>query len=174
MGLYDSLQHSQVFTQLRKAYDSQSERDKKATRLLVTAVILGLVYFLIWSPSWTFYTEKKNEHKAAEQVLHFVQANEQKARAAAKALGTLTGPKRQSGSLVSLVTSSGRQSGVEIKRFEPSGAGKLRIWVENVPFDNVVKWLGRLQTSHSIRVQEISVDRGDKSGLVNGRLLLSN
>ncbi|PIE44395.1 MAG: hypothetical protein CSA50_00790 [Gammaproteobacteria bacterium] len=174
MGMYDLLRNSQAVVGLRRAYDGQSERDKKATQLLILALVLGLIYFLLWSPSWHFYTSQKSEYKAAAQVLHFVQANERKARQAAQALGALSGTKRQSGSLVSLVTSVGKRSGVEIKRFEPSGATRLRIWVENMPFDKVVDWLNGLESKHGIRVQQISIDRGDRSGLVNGRLLLSD
>ena len=98
-------------------------------------------------------------------------SHEQEAREAAGKIEWGQQPKVDSGSVISVVTGSGRKSGVEIKRFEPSGNNKLRVWLENVPFNNLVNWLDSLEKAMIFQYRNRNRQSGS-TGLVNGRLTL--
>ncbi len=60
-----------------------------------------------------------------------------------------------------------------LQRVEPSGSREVRVWLENAPFDDLLRWLALLQSAHAIEVSEIVVEPGrDQSGLVTARLTL--
>lgn len=77
-------------------------------------------------------------------------------------------------SLLVLVDSSARQSGLNnaVKRVEPEGNDKVRIQLEQAGFDDIAEWLEKLYRVNSVRVNSVSVDKQQGSGMVNARLTL--
>ena len=63
--------------------------------------------------------------------------------------------------------------GAALKRVEPEGSRNVRVWLENASFDQVMKWLGTLNTTYGIRTDSASLERvADATGRVNARLSL--
>jgi general secretion pathway protein M len=75
--------------------------------------------------------------------------------------------------LVSSVSNLAKKHGVMLKRFEPSGDKKIKVWVDNASFDKMITWLTALKTSLNIEVEQISVEKDDVEGQVSSRLTLS-
>jgi general secretion pathway protein M len=48
----------------------------------------------------------------------------------------------------------------------------VRIWLEDVPFDGLVRWLGDLHARYGVRVDNADIERESGPGLVNARLTL--
>ncbi len=172
-AMIEQLQNSPIGRKLSRSYDALPDRDQQAVKILIIVFILCVVYFLLWAPTWGYYQDSKKARDAAVQSLNYVKANEAEAREAAKKIGSAQKKSGSDQSSISIVTSSGRKSGVEIKRFEPSGNNKLRVWLEGVPFNNLVNWLDSLEKTYDISVQEIAIDRAEQSGYINGRLTLA-
>lgn len=78
-------------------------------------------------------------------------------------------------SLVVLIdrTTRGRGLAPHLRRNEPDGANGIRLRFENVPFDDLVLWLGDLQTLHGIAVTNANADPTDNPGRVSANLQLS-
>lgn len=78
-------------------------------------------------------------------------------------------------SLLALIDETARSEGLgeAIRRGEPAGDGRVRVWLDGASFDRMVRWLTRLSTVFGVRVTELSVDRADTPGLVNARVALS-
>ncbi|WP_197470108.1 type II secretion system protein GspM, partial [Oleiphilus sp. HI0117] len=76
--------------------------------------------------------------------------------------------------LVSSVTNLAKQQKVALKRFEPSGDNKLKVWVDDASFDKVISWLSRLKSSLGVRVEQISIDKDDAPGKISARMTLSS
>lgn len=57
-------------------------------------------------------------------------------------------------------------------RLEPEGDATVRVWLEDVPFDAVLRWLNDLQTRYGVRVDNADIERESAAGLVNVRLTL--
>ena len=73
-----------------------------------------------------------------------------------------------------MATNLAQRQGVALKRFEPSGERELKVWVDDAAFDKVVAWLMELKTRLGVEVEQISLERQEKPGLVSARLTLSS
>ncbi|MBL1259106.1 MAG: type II secretion system protein M [Thiotrichaceae bacterium] len=77
-------------------------------------------------------------------------------------------------SLLSLVDQTAKRSGLggAITRIEPDGSDKVRIRLERVNFDKMMRWLEALQTKHVVSIDSITIDQHQDNGLANVRLSL--
>lgn len=77
-------------------------------------------------------------------------------------------------SLVVLVDRTSRSRGVaqHLRRNEPDGADGIRLRFENVPFDDLVLWLGDIQAMHGVAVTTASADPAEATGRVNASVQL--
>lgn len=60
----------------------------------------------------------------------------------------------------------------QLKRIQPDGDDKIRLWLEHASFGAVIKWLDTMQRQHGIRVDAATVDRQEATGVVNAKLVL--
>jgi len=86
------------------------------------------------------------------------------------------GPARRPGdrSLLAVVDQTAKQSGLgrAIKRVEPDKEDSVRVWFEQVAFDDMVRWLSSLRQSYAVEVDTVTIDRQPQPGMVNARLVL--
>ena len=52
------------------------------------------------------------------------------------------------------------------------GETEVKIWFEDVPFDNLARWIGILQSRYGVSVSGAEIERRSSPGLVNARLSL--
>jgi general secretion pathway protein M len=78
----------------------------------------------------------------------------------------------QGQSVLGLANSSSKSFGFNFKRYEPVGENGLSLWMEAVPFNNLIRWLERLDKQYGIKVNEIDVDRKNNQSTVDVRLVL--
>ena len=85
--------------------------------------------------------------------------------------GTIVGANQ---SLLSIVDQSRRASSLTKppSRLQPEGDGIVRIWLEDVPFDALLRWLADLQLRYGVRVDSADIERESAPGLVNARVTL--
>jgi len=69
-------------------------------------------------------------------------------------------------------TAKRRGLGAGLKRLEPDGQSAVKVWLEQVKFDDVIQWLNQLQSQNGLNVDTITIDRQDEVGLVNVRMTL--
>ena len=84
---------------------------------------------------------------------------------------SLPGPDR---SLLALVDEGLREAGLTsvLARIEPEGDRRVRLWLEDAPFDSLIAWLERASAEQGVRLIDASVDRELAPGLVSVRLTL--
>ncbi len=77
-------------------------------------------------------------------------------------------------SLLSLVDQTARRSGLgsAMTRVEPDGSDKVRIRLERVNFDKMMRWLEELQTKNEVSIDSITIDQHQDNGMANVRLSL--
>ncbi len=77
-------------------------------------------------------------------------------------------------SLLLLVDQTAKRSGLgsAVKRVEPDGSDRVRIRLERVNFDMMMRWLEGLQSKNAVSVDSITVDQHQDSGMANVRLTL--
>ena len=83
--------------------------------------------------------------------------------------------KRNSGqSLLVVVDQTAKQNKLAdfLKRVEPDGSTRVRVWLDNAPFDDVAKWLGLLQSNYQLDIESAVFDKVEVVGRVNVRLVI--
>lgn len=159
---------------MMKAYfENLSQRERYMVIVAGVALVLFLGYTLLWRPI-------VGNARAVEQRLEAQEAELQWMRQAAAEVRQLRGstgvaPAQEGGtSLLSLVERTARQGKLApaVRRVQPDGQNGVRIWLENAVFDDLLVWLHQLATAHGVGLSEISVQREQAPGVVNGRLLL--
>lgn len=76
-----------------------------------------------------------------------------------------------SGSMTQIVNSTARQFDIRIARLQPQKNDMVKVGLEDVGFNRLMKWLSELQSKHSVRVENIDFAKADELGKVQVRRL---
>lgn len=158
--------------QLRNALNKLNSRER-LTVMAGFGVLLALaLYLFVWEP----LQEKQaalNASIAAQQNLYQKML---KSAAEARQLKSSTGQVRSvnvSG-LQSIINRSAKTAlpGAVIKRVELNRRKAVQVWIDQVAFDDMIRWLGGLQQTRGVRVESLFSERTAQAGRVNVRLSL--
>lgn len=152
-----------------RRYDSLSDSERMLVNGLGALTLVVLVLLLLVLPARRSVEQAEMKLAAKQDLLQWVKDNESNVRQMA-AQGRATA--RSDQPLQTIITSTAPSLGVTVRRFEPESDGKLRIWLDSVPFDNTVRWLHRLQTRYGVKIVNASVDAEREQGLVSAKLVL--
>lgn len=135
---------------------------------VIAVVVLGIINPLMNSRQ-ALETELA-EKRAALGDIERVAARFGRAGGAAAAAA-----KSSSESLVVVMDRTARSRGLStyLRRNEPDGPNGIRLRLENIPFDELIAWLGELQATHGISVTSASADPAQDPGRVSVSLQLS-
>lgn len=174
MSVKEKLMQSPILHKASHWYYSQSERDQNALKLLALALLVIGLYLLVWLPAQNFAARARADADREQRLLQWLQQNQSVAReiAARSATGATPGDLRGQ-SLLSVVGGVAKTHGIELRRFEPEGDTRMRVWLEKVPFNQMLLWLDGLAKQYGIQVEQISVERSDAPGIVTARLTLA-
>ncbi|MET0070310.1 MAG: type II secretion system protein GspM [Candidatus Thiodiazotropha sp.] len=157
---------------MKEWWQSKTPQEHMAMIIGAVAVLLLLVYLLMWRP-FTQALEKKALLVESQQItLNWMQDNLDLVR-------SLRSQQRGKGAgsneaLLTLVDRTAKQIQLrqQIQRIKPQGDNAVQLWIEEAPFDTIMKWLGQLTLTHAIEIDSLTIDRQEKQGLVNARLVL--
>ena len=162
---------NQRIADLKQRFESMSPKDRQALTILVIFLSTILIIYLLILPAHRFANDAAEHHQQRAELLAWMKTNEPTVRALAKQpVKSATSIAGQS--ILSLASQQAQTKGINFKRFEPYGEGGLRIWLDSVPFNNMLEWLTLLQEKYGIEVQQASIDRGKNNGQVNAKLEL--
>ena len=152
---------------LLQRYQNLDEGDQKALRWLALFVALVVLVYVILLPSVNYYKTAKSGFSEQSELLIWVQANAPQVKAHQSSIQ----PRKADKPVMEAVTSTASRLGIEVNRLQPEGK-KLRAWLSNVAFGASIKWLTELTQKHAIEVEQISVEKTAKPGVVNIQCLL--
>ena len=148
-----------------------AERERQILAAGAAVLLLIVFYLALWQP----LNQARDRHETALAEartlairLEGLAVDVQRNRGSG---GALAGAGQ---SLLAVVDQSGKASrlGKPPSRLQPEGDNTVRVWVEDVPFEAVLRWLNDLQTRYGVRVDNADIERESASGLVNVRLTL--
>lgn len=158
-------------------YDQLPKRDQQALMVLAVAVLLGVLYFAVWRPAATFNDQAVSSRENAAELLAWMKSNEasiMRLGAGGGSSGAASADTPANGrALMALVTSSARDSGLSLQRFEPSGEDAIRVWIEGAAFADVAAWLESLNGDHGVIIDQAAMDKANEPGRVSVRLTLT-
>ena len=155
----------------------QGLQPRERTMLLFggLALLIALVYFLVWQPIMSARTEIKQEVQQKLALLHWINDASSEAKSLRGTTGQGGKTKDPGGkSLLSLVDQTAKQQGLGsvMKRVEPDGK-QVRVWFEAASFDQLVVWLEKLSSENGVYPDSMTVERSRAAGLVDARLRLA-
>ncbi len=137
----------------------------------VALITLVLLYGLVWKPLGDRVSSLRAtviEQTALHQWMQTTAGEIRRLR------GQQRPPSGERASLLSLADRTAREHGLgaAIRRVEPEGGDKVRIQLEQAPFDDITRWLEQLVARHAVVIEIITIEARDEAGLVNARLTL--
>lgn len=163
-GLYSSTATQRMVTK----YRGLSERDQKALQLLCVFVLCVVVFFGFIKPAKNFMDEARSDYVNESETLNWMDTRKTQFLAGdSDALA-----QRGDQSLLSLASNTAKAFGMSFRRFEPVDDDALRLWIDNVNFNDIVQWVEVLDQSYNITLRELTVDQSSQTGLVVTKLVL--
>ena len=153
----------------RAWWSGLAERDRRVLGAGAAALGLIIAYVAIWEPLAGAKQRQHADLRAARALA--VQLESLAALAPRGGAPAVTGAGQ---SLLAVIDQTRKTSAITKppSRLQPQGDDTVRIWLEDVPFDALLRWLGELQVRHGVRVDDAEIERESVPGLVNARLTL--
>ncbi len=159
--------------ELKRAYYSLSARERVMVNAMLAVVLFALVYVVLVYPASRAVNQAQLDYEQKQNLLAWMKSEEGKMKAVA-ASGLGTKPKKTGQALMTQVNRSAQQAGLTLKRYEPDGEDKLRVWLDDVSFNKTIRWLNQLESRDGIKVINISIDAQNKPGIANFKIILGS
>lgn len=149
--------------------------EQRERRLVITgAVLLSLMifYVAIWEPLAGSVEGLRATTRDQQTTLAWMK---QAAVEIKKLRGNSGRTKTASGqSLLALVDRTAKSGGLgaALKRVQPDGEQKVRVWMEGASFDDVIRWLVQMETRHGVGIESSVFEVKENAGIVDARLVL--
>ncbi|MBT8139042.1 MAG: type II secretion system protein M [Gammaproteobacteria bacterium] len=154
------------YQQLERRYLGLSDRDRRLVNWLALALALFIAWRLVFGPALGYLDSASNQYQKQLANYGWMQEEVPKTKALLDAGATV-----REGSLLSVASATAKNHELSFSRFEPIGDDRVRLWLEQVVFNNVVSWLGELEEQHGVSAIDISLDSA-APGYVSVRLTL--
>ncbi|HEB55874.1 MAG TPA: type II secretion system protein M [Gammaproteobacteria bacterium] len=159
---------------MKERWQQLAPREKQLLILMSVVVLITLFYFALWKPLKTGIEDGQLRLRAQTHALIKIRqqaAEVRQLRSTGAGKQTLI---EDSSSLLGLIERSAKQKNINgnLQKVQPEGQREVRVWMENVSFDQLISWLDLLSSRYAIQITEISVEHGNTPGIVNSRILL--
>ncbi|WP_299585787.1 type II secretion system protein M [uncultured Microbulbifer sp.] len=153
--------------QWKQKWHALSSSDQRALGALgLFAGGLFIVYGL-FSPAKGFFDESRTRAEESRELVQWMESQ----RPVLSRIKPNGAGGKASGTLLQRVTNAAKQNRVTIKRFEPEGENRIRLWVEEVRYQDLQPWLNQLM-KEQLGVRTINLDALSEQGMVSARLTI--
>jgi general secretion pathway protein M len=148
-------------------------REQRALTLGALAIIIAAGYLFLYEPLLLAREQAVNRVQSQQALLGHLQQVAKEAEML-KGRSGMVPSSRGKRSVLSAVDQSSRSSGIKssIKRLTPEGNDRVRLWLEEVEFDRLMRWLAGVNLSDGLVVDDINISSEDEAGLVRLNLTL--
>jgi general secretion pathway protein M len=151
---------------LIQTFHQLSQREQRLVMISAAVVVVGIFYWLIWSPINESLETDRKAVAAQQELLSWVQKN---ANRAAQLRGSAGKNAVFTGSLPQIVNQTAARLKIAISRMQPQG-DELQVWVDQAPFNDVLSWLQALEKV-GVEIKDIDIADADLPGMVKIRRL---
>ncbi len=151
---------------------TKTQREQLMLIAAAAVILLFLIYILAWQPFSQAVEQKRLLVGSQQTTLDWMEQTLPEIQSLRGQQNRQT--KTSNEALLTLVdrTAKQRQLRQQIQRIKPQGDDTVQLWVEQVAFDTLLKWLGELSLQYGIAVDSLNIDRQDLPGIVNAKLVL--
>lgn len=161
--------------EIQQRFSGLSQRDQKLVLVIAAILVVTLFYVVVWEPLHLNLEKQRNNQITQTEIHNWMQNAAVEVRAL-KASGNRPGKILKKNSPVSIVAEqSAKISGLKehISKIESSGKNSAQIKVNNASFNQMLLWINTLKTRYGINVSSAKIERTDKEGKINARLVLN-
>lgn len=151
---------------LMQTFHQLSEREQRLVLISAIVVVIGIFYWLIWSPLNQSLETATKAVNSQQELLAWVQKN---ANRAVQLRGSAGKGAVFKGSLPQVVNQTAARLKIAISRMQPQGE-ELQVWVDQAPFNDVLSWLQALEKM-GVEIKDIDIAEANMPGMVKIRRL---
>lgn len=146
--------------------------ERRLIMIAAPLLLLMLLYVAVWEPLTNNVDALRVSTAEQQSLLAWMRGAAQEVKQLRGRSGQPAKPPSGQ-SLLSLVdrTAKSGQLGPALKRVQPDGEQKVRVWLESASFDDVVRWLTALESSHGVHVESSVFQALEATGRVDVRLV---
>lgn len=161
--------------QLQELKQRYAQLEKREQNLLLAAGLVAAVclfYLIIFKPLNSSVTQLKKSQIEQQRLKSWMQ--QQVATVKTKGSKTNTGTARGNQSLSVLINKTASSLSLQISRSQPRDNKQYQIWLEDVPYKTLLKWINTLQTQYGINVYSINISSTDNKAVVRANLIFED
>ncbi|NVJ59073.1 MAG: type II secretion system protein M [Gammaproteobacteria bacterium] len=144
-------------------YEQLSDRDQLIVHIALPIVAVLLVIFAIILPINSLVNGMEQEVKDNRSAVVLLQQQvPQNASSSSKSFS----------SLPNLITSTSRQFGFQLDRYEEKKTGEINVWFDSIPFDKMMQWLAQLENDYGVTSSLVTVSQTNEVGIVRANVRL--
>lgn len=152
-------------------WENLQAREKTAVAAAALAVVLLLVYLLL-QPFFSNRARLREEVSTRRAELAWM-------RESAREIGELGYSARAEAAAIPLlqfIDQAARENRLsdQLKRLEPGPSGEIKVWLNNVAYVDLIRWLRQLTVSGRLAVANLNVEKGASPGLISAQLTLNS
>jgi general secretion pathway protein M len=156
----------------RARFEALQPREQLFVAAAGVVLALALIYLLLWQPFALARVHREQDLQSARALaarIETIGAQVQLAHPAGAA--PLVG---RDVSLLAAVDQASKDGtlGKAPSRMQPDGDNQVRVWIDDVPFDPLLRWMDELQTRYGVRIDSVAIERRPVPGVVSARLSL--
>lgn len=151
---------------LKQKFQGLTEREQWLVIASAVVVVIGVFYWVVWSPLNSSLETNRTAVKAKQSDLIWVRKQATKA-IQLKGAGNQT--TSFTGSLTQVVNQTAGRLRIAVSRMQPQG-DDLKVWVDQAPFNDVLSWLQALE-SRGVRIIDVDFAQADAPGHIKIRSL---
>lgn len=150
-------------------YQSFTPVEQLVVMALGGLIVLVLIFILIWMPVYQWKNAQVAEYERLQSLISWVHQQGPKIKGRSDGAGKL--PAGQT--LQSMITRDSQRAKIVLQRTEPKGQN-LRVWINEVSFDVLIKWLLDLRRRYGIEAVDASIEhKSNEKGAVKAVLVFS-
>jgi general secretion pathway protein M len=156
--------------QIEASIQQLAPRERVIVGAGAVMLVLVLIYLLAWEP----LVQAKHQRAAALDRARALATRIEQAAVLVRGQSSGRSIDRNT-SLVAAIDRTSRSPvlGKAPSRVQPEGDDEVKVWIEDVPFNNLLRWLQDLETRYGIGAVTAEVERGARPGVVSVRLSLT-
>ena len=144
-------------------------RERWMVLFCAVVVAVAVLYGGIWLP---LVKSQQQKQLALDEARYVAARIEELAALAQSGAGRSSGVNRTT-SILAVVDQGARMTlGKQPTRIQPEGDKEVKVWVEDVPFDSLLRWMQELEQRYGIRAQSAEIEKHATPGLVSAQLSL--
>ena len=138
------------------------------TALTVLAIfVMFLLCYVTLTASLSFYTDRLEDRNRYVALVARMESTVDAAREKRDDSASRLGGQQ----ILNQVSRSTGEFNIKPTRLQPEGSDGVSVWFDDVPFNDLMRWLDQ-QSRSGIGVKQMSVDREEVTGTVNARVVL--